>query len=549
VETNVLYYGDNRGILRDHFADDSVDLIYLDPPFNSKRDYNVIFKDESGNSTDAQLLAFEDTWHWGPAVESTYQYLTNYARHQGRVPTEVSALVGALRKAVGANQMMAYLVEMAVRLVELRRVLKRTGTLYLHCDPTASHYLKVVLDAIFDPRDFVNEIVWKRSTAHSDRAQGSKHYGRLHDVLLVYAKSEDRVWNQLYGPLSHEYVASHYPYVEDGTERRYGLDNLTGPGGAAKGNPIYEVMGVRRYWRYSKERMQKLIGEGRVVQPSPGAVPRYKRYLDEGAGRPIQDVWDDIPPVNSQAKERLGWGTQKPMALLERIISTSTNPGDVVLDPFCGCGTALIAAEKLGRRWVGIDITYLSIAVMESRLVSSFPSLGHVKVIGQPTEVEGARMLAEQSLHDRYEFQYWALTQVGAQPIGDKKKGADAGIDGRIAFTDAGNDVKFVLVSVKSGGVSVSMVRDLVGTMKREDAPLGLFVTIDEPSAPMRVEAAGAGTYWSELGNREYPRVQIVTVKDLLEGKRPQLPLLVMPATQQAERVQVAPGQRELFGT
>ncbi len=550
VETNVLYYGDNLDILRDAIPAASVDLVYLDPPFNSKRDYNVIFKDESGNSTDAQLLAFEDTWHWGPSVEGTYQYLTNYARHRGAVSTEVSALVGALRKAIGTNQLMAYLVEMTVRLVELHRVLKPTGSLFLHADPTASHYLKIVLDAIFDPRNFVNEIIWKRSDAHNDSGQGATHLGRIHDVILFYRRSEAATYNALFTPLPQQTVDKWYRHVEPETGRRYNLADITGPGGAAKGNPRYEFLGVTRYWRYSRERMQELYDAGLIVQAKPGTVPARKRYLDESNGVSLQDLWTDIDMLRGLSKgERLGYPTQKPLALLERIIAISSDPGDVVLDPFCGCGTALIAAQKLERRWIGIDITYLSIAVMESRLVASFPSLGHVRVIGQPTEVEGARMLAEQSLHDRYEFQYWALTQVGAQPIGDKKKGADAGIDGRIAFTEAGSDVRFVLVSVKSGGVNVSMVRDLIGTMQREDSPLGLFVTLDEPSGPMKVEAAGAGTYHSEIANRDYPRVQIVTVKDILEGRRPQLPLLVMPSSQQAERVDVAPGQVELFGT
>ena len=549
METNILYYGDNLDILRRYLPDESVDLVYLDPPFNSNRAYSVIFKDESGRGSDAQIEAFDDSWHWGPHAEATYAYLTNTARHGGKVPDTVSAIVGALRKGIRPSPMLAYLVEMAVRLVELHRVLKPTGSLYLHCDPTASHYLKIVLDAIFDPKSFVNEVVWKRSAAHSDRAQGSRHYGRLHDVILVYAKTGDYAWNQPYEPLSDDYVDSHYSHVEPATGRRYRLDNLTGPGGAAKGNPAYEVMGVTRYWRYSKARMQQLIDQGRVVQTRAGAVPQYKRFIDESGGRPVQDVWDDIAPVNSQAKERLGWGTQKPLGLLERIISTSTNPGDVVLDPFCGCGTALIASQKTGRRWIGIDITHLAIAVMRARLHDSFPDLGPVKVIGQPTEVEGARMLAQQSLDGRYEFQYWALSLVDAQPVGQKKKGADSGIDGKVTFSDVGGTVRDVLVSVKSGHVNVSQVRDLKGTMEREGAPLGLFITLEDPTEPMKMEAATAGVWHSELADRDYPRVQLLTIKELLDGKRPTLPLLVMPTYQQAEKVQQAPGQVELFGT
>ena len=552
VQTNVLYYGDNLDILRRYIPDQSVDLVYLDPPFNSNRAYNVIFKDESGNNTDAQLLAFEDTWHWGPDAEAQYAYLTNTASNQGRVPSTVSTIVAALRSGIGENQMMAYLVEMAVRLVELHRVLKSTGTLWLHCDPTASHYLKVLLDAIFGPENFVNEVVWKRSTAHSDRAQGSKHFGRLHDVLLVYGESSAYSWNEQYEPLSSGYTESHYGLVEPQTGRRYLLDNLTGPGGEAKGNPIYEVMGVTRYWRYSKERMAQLIEQGRVVQPRPGAVPRYKRYLDESRGRPVQDIWDDIAPVNSQAKERLGWSTQKPLPLLERVLAASSNPGDVVLDPFCGCGTALVAAQKLGRQWIGIDVTYLSIAVMRARLKDSF-GLADVAVVGQPTEVEGARaMLVGTGLEGQYQFQWWALDLIGAQPMGGaQKKGADRGIDGVINFsTGPRGEVGRALVSVKSGGVNSSQVRDLKGVLDREKAEIGLFVTLEEPSAPMHLEATTAGVYHSDLSGRDYQRIQILTIRELLEEHRqPDLPLLVLPAYQQAQRVaKKAAEQGELFG-
>jgi DNA modification methylase len=552
VQTNVLYYGDNLDILRRYIPDASVDLVYLDPPFNSNRDYNVIFKDESGNKSDAQLLAFEDTWHWGPDAEAQYAYMTNTARNQGRVPSTVSTIVAALRSGIGENQMMAYLVEMAVRLVELHRVLKPTGSLYLHCDPTASHYLKILLDAIFGPENFVNEVVWKRSTAHSDRAQGSKHFGRLHDVLLVYGKSSAYSWNERYEPLSAEYTESHYGLVEPVTGRRYLLDNITGPGGEAKGNPIYEVMGVKRYWRYSKERMAELIEQGRVIQPRPGAVPRFKRYLDESRGRPVQDIWDDIAPVNSQAKERLGWSTQKPLSLLERVLSVSSNPGDIVLDPFCGCGTALVAAQKLDRKWIGIDVTYLSIAVMKARLKDSF-GLADVEVIGQPTEVEGARaMLVGTGLEGQYQFQWWALDLIGAQPQGGaQKKGADKGVDGVISFsTGPRGEMGRALVSVKSGSVNSSQIRDLKGVLEREKAEIGLFVTLEEPSGPMKLEATTAGVYQSALSGRDYPRIQILSIRELLdEHRRPDLPVLVLPAYQQAERVaQKAAEQGELFG-
>ncbi|MBZ0305754.1 MAG: site-specific DNA-methyltransferase, partial [Anaerolineae bacterium] len=318
-----LYYGDNLEILRnrEYFPNECVDLIYLDPPFNSSRSYNVLFKDESGLESEAQITAFDDTWHWGQTAEAAYYDLVTNA------PAGVAAAIGALRTIVGTNQMMAYLVMMTARLVELHRVLKPTGSLYLHCDPTASHYLKVILDTIFGAQNFQNEIIWKRTTAHSDTKQGNVlHMGRIHDVILFYTKTDNATRNEVYAPYDDEYVQNFYKYVEPETGRLYRLSDMTGPGGAAKGNPYYEVMGVSRYWRYSQEKMEEYIKEGRVVQTKPGNVPQFKRYLDEMSGVPLQDLWDDIQPVQAQAAERLGYPTQKPEALLERIISASSNP-------------------------------------------------------------------------------------------------------------------------------------------------------------------------------------------------------------------------------
>ncbi|MEK7785126.1 MAG: DNA methyltransferase, partial [Chloroflexota bacterium] len=278
LKRNTLFYGDNLDILREYIEPESVDLIYLDPPFNSNRSYNVLFKDEGGKEADAQITAFEDTWHWNAKTEQTYHDLVTLG------DANVSAMISAMRQFIGTNQMMAYLVMMAARLAELHRVLKPTGSLYLHCDPTASHYLKIILDTIFGAERFVNEIIWKRTTAHGDARQGSKHFGRVNDVILYYSKSDGYVWNQLYSEYSQEYLDSKYKLVEPETGRRYQLDNITGPGGASKGNPQYEFLGVTRYWRYSKEKMEQLYREGRIVQPSPGAVPRYKRYLDEMKG-------------------------------------------------------------------------------------------------------------------------------------------------------------------------------------------------------------------------------------------------------------------------
>jgi site-specific DNA-methyltransferase (adenine-specific) len=544
VKTNVLYYGDNLDILRRYIEDATVDLVYLDPPFNSNRDYNVIFKDESGRKSDAQLLAFEDTWHWGPSAEATYAYLTNTARHEGRIPSTVSTIVAALRSSIGENQMMAYLVEMGVRLVELHRVLKPEGSLYLHCDPTASHHLKLILDAVFGPKNFRNEIVWKRTSSHND----SVRFGRIHDVLLLYGKSEAMRFNVQRTALDPSYLAKVYRNVDE-NGRRYRMDNLTAPGGRG---PVYDWHGVTRAWRYTRENMEDLYRQGRVRLKADGTanLNGFVRYLDEGQGQPVQDWWDDIPVIAAPSKERLGYPTQKPLALLERIVSASTNPGDIVLDPFCGCGTALVAAQKLDRRWIGIDVTYLSIAVMRARLKDSF-GLEAIEVIGQPTEVEGARQLA-QAPDGRYQFQWWALNLVDAKPLGGvEKKGADRGIDGVITFTDQNRELHSVLVSVKSGGVNSGMVRDLKGTLERENAAIGLFITLDEPTREMRLEADTAGLFHSELWKRDYPRIQILSIRELLEeGKRPLLPPFFMPTYQEAERIPTkqAAEQAELFG-
>ena len=542
MQTNVLYYGDNLDILRRYIADESVDLVYLDPPFNSNRDYNVIFKDESGRKSDAQLLAFEDTWHWGPDAEAQYAYLTNTARNQGRVPSTVSTIVAALRSGIGENQMMAYLVEMAVRLVELHRVLKPTGSLYLHCDPTASHYLKVLLDAIFGAENFRNEIIWKRFNFHAD----AKRFGRVTDRILFYSESPDFLFNPQRVAFSEEYEAAKFTHVEaDG--RRFRLSDLNPPGGRG---PIYEFNGVTKPWRITEERMRVLDAQGRIYKVS--RIAQLKRFLDELDGQAVHELWSDVDPINPRAAERLGYPTQKPAALLERVIAASSNPGDVVLDPFCGCGTALVAAQKLDRQWIGIDVTYLSIAVMKARLKDSF-GLADVEVIGQPTEVDGARaMLVGTGLEGQYQFQWWALDLIGAQPLGGvQKKGADRGIDGVISFsTGPRGEVGRALVSVKSGSVNSSMVRDLKGVLEREKAEIGLFVTLEEPSGPMQLEATTAGVYQSALSGREYPRIQLITIRELLEEhRRPDLPVLVLPAYQQAERVEKkAAEQGELFG-
>jgi site-specific DNA-methyltransferase (adenine-specific) len=523
ITQNTLFYGDNLNILREYIATESVDLIYLDPPFNSSRNYNVLFKDESGTDSEAQIMAFEDTWHWNHTAEQTYRDLVTLA------PDNVSTMMASLREFIGNNQMMAYLVMMAARLVELHRVLKSTGSLYLHCDPTASHYLKIVLDTIFGPKNYRTEIIWKRSSAHNDTRQGAKQPGRIHDTLLFYSKDDrEWIWNTIYAPYDAEYIASNYRYVEEKTGRRFKSTDLT----AAKpgGDTSYEWKGRKppagRYWAYSKENMQKFEDAGLLYYTNSG-LPRLKQFLDEMPGVHLQSIWDDIPPIGAQAIERLGYPTQKPLALLERIISISSNPGDIVLDPFCGCGTAIAAAQKLGRKWIGIDITHLSIALQKYRLQEMFPGI-QFKIIGEPQDVGAAKQLAQD---DRYQFQWWALSLIRAKPLGGQegsktgKKGSDKGIDGVITFIDdAYAKPKRVLVQVKSGHVKSGDIRDLVGTVQRENAAMGVFITLETPTREMITEAVSAGYYESPGWNQKYPRIQIRTVAELLRGTKLDMP-------------------------
>jgi site-specific DNA-methyltransferase (adenine-specific) len=517
IADNTLFYGDNLDILREYIADESIDLVYLDPPFNSSRNYNVLFKDESGKDSEAQIAAFEDTWHWNPAVVHAYSELVMKA------PEHVGQMIGALRQIVGhTSPMMAYLVMMAARLVELHRVLKPTGSLYLHCDPTASHYLKVVLDTIFDPRNFRNEIDWKRTSGHSD----AERYGSVHDVILYYAKSDHVTWNQTYQAYDTEYVDQYYRYKD--TDGRRWMSADLGAAGLSGGGYEYIWKGVTRLWRCPESTMERYEREGRLYYTKNG-IPRLKRYLDESKGLPAQDVWTDIESLRSWHQERLGYPTQKPLALLERIITASSNPGDLVLDPFCGCGTTIAAAQKLGRRWVGIDITHLSIALQKYRLAQMFPGIAF-KVIGEPEDIGAARQLAQEQ-DGRYQFQWWALSLIRARPLGGQegsktgKKGADRGIDGVITFIDdPSGKPKRTLIQVKSGRVQRGLIGELRGTIEREQAAIGVFITLEPPTREMQTEAATAGYYTSPGWGRDYPRLQILTIADLLSGAEIKMP-------------------------
>ena len=534
---NALFYGDNLAVLRERIADESVDLVYLDPPFNSNASYNVLFREKTGEESPAQIQAFTDTWEWTQETEYAFEH---DIIGSPAVPAAVKDMISAFRQFIGRNAMMAYLVMMAPRLVELRRVLKPTGSIYLHCDPTASHYLKILMDTVFGATNFRTDITWKRTSAHSDTRQGRRQHGRVHDTILLYTKSANWTWNPVYTPYDQGYIDQFYRHVEPETGRRYRLGDLTGPGGAAKGNPSYEVMGVTRYWRYSQERMAALIDEGRIVQTSPGAVPAYKRYLDEMPGIPLQDVWTDINPIGAQAQERLGYPTQKPEALLERVIASSSNEGDVVLDPFCGCGTAVAAAHKLGRQWIGIDITHLAVALMKNRLQTAFglEAKQDYDVVGEPQDEGSARALWEQ---DPYQFQFWAVSLLEAQPQSEQRRGADRGVDGMLYFIDGPRRTPHkAVIQVKGGRVSSPQVRDLRGVVEREQAAMGLFISLEPPTRDMRQEAAAAGLFHSDLWAREFPKIQLRTVGEMLSGngfKLPPRPADYQPA-QRARRPQ-----------
>lgn len=449
---NTLYYGDNLDILRRYIPDESVDLIYLDPPFNSKATYNVLFAEKNGSASSAQIKAFDDFWHWDETAARAFHEVLQMG---GRVADAMQAF----RLLLGENDMLAYLAMMAPRLVELRRVLKPTGSIYLHCDPTASHYLKVLMDAIFGPKNFQREIVWRIGWVSGYKTR-AKNWIRNHDILLFYSKTRDFKFNKPMVPYREGYLR------RDGSR----------PTG--KGIPVEDT------WNCHPE----------DVSPS---------------GQSLDSIM-----IKSFSKEKLHYPTQKPEALLERIIDASSDEGDVVLDPFCGCGTTIVVAQRLNRRWIGIDITHLAITLMKHRLHDAFGDNVEYQVIGEPVTVSEARALAEQ---DRFQFEIWALGLVGARPI-EKKRGADRGIDGRLYFLDDPKHPKQIVISVKSGKVNVSHVRDLRGVMEREGAEIGVLITLEEPSAPMRAEAASAGFYTSPWG--QHPRIQILTIEQLLKGAR-----------------------------
>ena len=555
METNVLYYGDNLQILRKYIPDNSIDLIYLDPPFNSNATYNVLFKEPTGEPSQAQITAFDDTWHWGIESERTFQEIIMHA------PVNIAELITAFRNFIHQNDMMAYLVMMCIRLLELRRVLKPTGSIYLHCDSTASHYLKILMDAVFGIRNFRSEIIWRRTGSNS----AAKRFGPLHQTILYYVKTTGSAYYSVMAPYTKNYIDEFF--TEQDERGYYQSVALTGTGirSGDSGLPWrgYDPSNVKRHWQpasylYTKykeltgddlakypllKRLDKLDEIGLIHWGKKDTVPRYKYYLADAPGVPLQDIWayqpgtegcvygkpkegidQDVKWLSTKDRERLGYPTQKPEGVLERIIKSSSKKGDIILDPFCGCGTTVVVANKLNRKWIGIDITHLAIATMKWRLDTIFPGIKY-RVIGEPKDLSSAVELAKQN---KYQFQWWAVSLIGGQPYGDKKKGADTGIDGYLYFMDEKDKVKKAIISVKGGGTSVKDIRDLGHVIDREKADIGIFITLEQSTRPMETEAVTKGFYHSPLG-KDYPRIQILTIEELLKGKVPDVPPWVAP--------------------
>lgn len=513
---NKLWYGDNLTIMQG-MKKHSVDLIYLDPPFNSKQNYNLLYKTMTGKPVPEQVEAFCDTWEMDAQKEAIARSMPVLMREHGVDDYYVDfwrLWMQALR--TSQPHLLAYLIFMVQRMLHMKSILRPTGSIYLHCDSTASHYIKVMMDGIFGHQNYRNEITWKRAqTVKGNFGQGAKAFGRNTDTILFYTASDKYTFNTQFADYSDEYLDNFYRFREpDG--RRYRLISMIGPGGAAKGNPFYEVMGVERHWRYSKKKMAELIEQGMVVQTKPGTVPQRKQYLDEGRGVAVQTLWDDINALSAGSKESLGYPTQKPIALLKRIIETSSNKGDVVFDPFCGCGTTIYAAQETERKWIGCDIAILSIKLVREVLAERYRLVEghHYTVDGIPTSVEGAQELFDK---DPSTFQNWFVERVGGFPM--QRKSADRGIDGRIYF-ETRDGLREMMLQVKGGKhVRPTDIRDLRGVLEREsNAEMAGFLSIAPPTKAMLNEAAEAGTY--SYGGFEYPRIQFLTTEDVLVGKR-----------------------------
>jgi len=469
---DILYYGDNLDILRKYISDDSVDLIYLDPPFNSKANYNILYKEPTGEPSKAQVTAFEDTWHWTEEAEKAFHEIVEKA------PASVVEMMTAFRQFIKHNDIMAYLTMMCIRLLELKRVLKDTGSIYLHCDPTASHYLKIVMDTIFEVKNFRNEIIW----GYSGGGIPTKDFPRKHDIILRYSKTDKCFFVPIYRP----------------------------------------------YTRGTIERGRTAIKGNKVLNPEGTPIPDWwfsNLECDHCGNKLTANLKRIVSPTDP---ENFGYPTQKPEELLERIIKASSKEGDIILDPFCGCGTTVAVAQKLKRNWIGIDITHLAINIIKWRIKSTFglePKKDY-KVVGEPEDLTGAVELASQN---RYQFQWWALSLVDARPYGDKKRGADTGIDGFIYFVEEKNKIGKAIVQVKSGNTSVKDIRDLGHVLEREKAEIGVFISLHEATEPMRTEAVMKGFYKSKILQKDYQRIQILTINEILNEKQPAIPYHIQP--------------------
>jgi len=560
---NQLYFGDNLDVLRDNIADESVDLIYLDPPFNSKANYNVLFKEVKGTPSAAQIEAFTDFWHWEGAAQTYHELVTS-----GDAPVALVELLQGFKQFLGENDMIAYLVMMSARLVELKRVLKPSGSIYLHCDPTAGHYLKIIMDAVFGVNNFRNEIVWRRTGSHNK----ANRYAPIHDLIFFYGPSSvvDRTWNYPKRPYMRGHIEENLIKDSVGYRTKYYGNVLTGSdirhGESGKPWQGFDPTAKKRHWAIpgallqdiledtgedlsalsQHEKLDRLLELGHIKIVPGQAWPIYERYLNlERDGQPTPDIWayqpytqdtvfqtdngidEDVRWLSPQDQERLGYPTQKPQALLERILKASSNEGDVILDPFCGCGTTIAAAQALNRRWIGVDITYLAINLIKSRLADHFGEELEYELHGIPKDWESARELAVATDKPRKEFELWALSLVKASPKGDpsKKGGGDKGIDGIRFFMDKGKGNKTVphriIIQVKSDQKpKPSYVRDLRGVVEREKAVIGALILLHRPGkrSELYKEAASAGFYHSELYQRDYPMIQILCIEDLLEG-------------------------------
>lgn len=511
---NTLYYGDNLFVLRELMKAKSVDLVYLDPPFNSQQNYNLLYKTMTGKPVPEQAEAFCDTWEMDATKERLARTMPVLMREMGVEDYYVQfwdLWMRALRNT--QPHLLAYLIYMVERLLYLKLVLKSTGSIYLHCDPTASHYIKVMMDGIFGHRNFRSEVVWKRTGAHGS----ARRWGPVHDTILFYSMSDKYTWNPQYQQ-NDEYLAQRYTYTDERGRQFYPV-TLHAPGvrHGSSGEQWHgiDITAKGGHWKYTIDGLELRDKAGDIYWPRKGGMPRLKMYLDEAKGAAFQDVWTDVPAINSQAAERLGYPTQKPMPLLKRIIESSSKPGDVVLDPFCGCGTTIYAAQETGRQWIGMDVAILAIRLIRDILTSDRFRLvegTHFSVDGIPASVEQADELCK---HDPFQFESWAVERVGGFPT---KKTGDHGIDGRLYF-EAGKGLKSMVISVKGGVIRPTDIRDLRGVLEREnEVEIAGFISLREPSKAMKEEAAVAGQY--EYSGVAYDRIQLLTVREILEGHR-----------------------------